>query len=317
MNGNNLQSVYGEVLAAIERNELTFPVFPEVAHRVRALINDPDVSAQEIVSAISGDVAISAHLIKVANSAAFSNLPKVENLRQAISRLGYMQIHNLVLHVTLGQLISPRDPIISRYLSNYWSNNREVAAHCFVLAKTHSKLDPDRAMLAGLLHNIGAVPLCLYLDTPEFKLDAEELYELIEKLHVQTGVQMLRTWNFPDSMIEIIAGNETIDEYAPCYSDLIKVAILLTHPAGKEIDCSEVKPAKRLGLDSEVCLNFEVRFAAQLAHARSLLGIEPKQQTQETSTAMPPPKRISRPAPQVSTPKPGLLAAILRLFGIH
>lgn len=313
---SKLQSVFDEVLIAIERGELSFPVFPEIADRVRKLINDPNISAQEVVAAISGDIGISAHLIKVANSAAYADKPKVEHLRQAISRLGYKQVHNLVLQVTLSELLHTSNPVISRYLQDYWKRNREVAAFCYVLAQNDRQFNPDQAMLAGMLHNIGALPLCLYVDRPDFALDVEELYALIDKLHVPVGAKLLKAWNFPEAMIEIISGSEVRPEGAPHYADLVKVANLLSQPIGRTIDWAGVKAVKRLRLDENVCHTFEQRYSAQLACARSLLGIE----SEGEGTQVPPQPVAAATPPRVPSavrPRPGLLASILRWFGLR
>ncbi|WP_035384108.1 HDOD domain-containing protein [Ferriphaselus sp. R-1] len=318
--GNKLESVFGEVLVAIERDELSFPVFPECANRVRTLINDPDVSAQQVVAAISGDIGISAHLIKAANSAVFADKPKVEHLRQAVSRLGYKQVHNLVLLVTLSELLHTQHPVISRYLRDFWCRNREVAAFSFVLAQSNRQINPEQAMLAGLLHNIGALPICLYVDRPGFELDIEELYELIDRLQVQVAAKLLAVWRFPDAVIAAVTGGAAADGPVH-YADLVKLASLLSQPLVKDIDWGNVKAAQRLGMDEHACRSFALDHQVQLTQARALLGIE------SANPAPPAPPVAAQPIPQVIRPvrapvrvepvsKPGFFAAILRFFGL-
>lgn len=319
--GNKLESVFGELLVAIERDELSFPVFPECANRVRTLINDPDVSAQQVVAAISGDIGISAHLIKAANSALFADKPKVEHLRQAVSRLGYKQVHNLVLLVTLSELLHTQHPVISRYLQDFWGRNREIAAFSYVLAQSDRQFNPEQAMLAGLLHNIGALPICLYVDRPGFELDIEELYELIDRLQAQAATKLLAVWRFPDAIIAAVSGSGAVaTDESVSYADLVKMASLLSQSLVKDIDWANVKAAKRLGMDEAACRSFALDHQAQLNQARALLGIESA--TPATPVAPEPAPPVIRPArapvraepPEVS--KPGFFAAILRFLGL-
>lgn len=304
MADNKQVSLMSEVLVAIDRDQFSFPVLPEVASRVQALINDPNVSARDVFSAISGDIAISAHLIKVANSAAYSDKPRVEHVHQAISRLGYMHVHNLVLELTLGKLLRAKNPIINQYLTRHWVRNCEVAAFGYVLAKHNPGFNADQAMLAGLLQNIGVLPLCLHIEQSKLDLDEVALCAVLDKHQQRVGSMLLRAWNFPQTMIAIIEGREA----GGAYADLINVAGLLSQSDMVAVAWGEVEAAKRLGLDEDFCKNFTQRYAAELNRARNLLGIETDPEPEV------PPEPLPRSKPEVKN-KPGILAGIARLFG--
>ena len=307
---NKQISLINEVLVAIDNEQFSFPVLPEVANRVRTLVNDPAVSARDVFAAISGDIAISAHLIKVANSAAYSDKPRVEHVHQAISRLGYMHVHNLVLELTLGKLLHVSNPVINQYLTSHWMRNCEVAAFSYVLAKKNPQFNADQAMLAGLLRNIGALPLCLHFEQSGISLSEAELYDLLEKLQHRLGGMLLRAWNFPEIMIAIIEGREA--EGNGSYADLIKVADLLSQTSATTVDWCEVAAAKRLGMEEDFCKNFTQKFAEQLNHARNLLGIETQAEPEPPVSVTA--QRRSRPQP---VRKLGILASLARLFGFE
>lgn len=85
------------ILAAIETDNMVLPTLPDVAYKIQDLIDDPNVSADQLVFVISSDPFISAQIIKTANSAAFTGKPQLDNVRDAVSRLGYRQLRNLVM----------------------------------------------------------------------------------------------------------------------------------------------------------------------------------------------------------------------------
>ncbi|OGT20365.1 MAG: hypothetical protein A2342_08130 [Gallionellales bacterium RIFOXYB12_FULL_54_9] len=301
-----------EVLVAIESGKFDFPVLPDVANRVRDLVNNSEVSAREVFAAISGDIAISAHLIKVANSAVYSDKPAVEHVHQAISRLGYMQVHNLVLELTLGKLLHTTNPLINQYLTRHWARNCEVAAVSYVLAKDNRQFNADQAMLAGLLHNIGALPLCLYIEQAGIALEEAQLCELVDRLQFRVGAMLLRAWNFPATMVQMVEDNPVGAQAT--YADLVSLADLLVLSGVQTVDWSRVEAVRRLGLNVTYCESFLHQFAVQLDLARSLLGME-IQAEQDSHTPEVEPV-VSRARSKVKA-RVGLLARLANFFGLR
>ncbi|MFA6063123.1 MAG: HDOD domain-containing protein [Gallionella sp.] len=307
---NNELSLIDEVFKAIEGGKFDFPVLPDVANRVRDLVNNSEISAREVFAAISGDIAISAHLIKVANSAAYSDKPAVEHVHQAISRLGYMQVHNLVLELTLGKLLHAKNQIINQYLTRNWARSCEVAAVCYVLAKNNRQFNADQAMLAGLLHNIGALPVCLYIEQAGLELDEVALCELVDRLQFRVGALLLRAWNFPDTMVKMI--EDRLDGERASYADIVSMADLLVQSSLQTVAWHEVAAVRRLGLDVTFCEGFLQQFAEQLDLARGLLGMETKNsQANQTREVKP---VISRSRMKVRV---GLLTRLANFLGIR
>ena len=309
-----------QLLTAIETDELTLPALPEVATRIRSLVNDPEISAKEVISAISGDVTISAHLVKVANSAAYSDKPKVESVAQAISRLGYMQVHNIVLQLTMSKLVQAQNPVINAYIGQLWSRNRELAAVCHVLARTRTRLNPDQAMFAGLIHEIGKLPLCQFIDRLHTPITLEQLDEVSNSLGAIAGTKLLRAWNFPDAMVQVVSARTRGDAHEISYRDLVLAAKCL---CDGQTECTNLEndALVLLNLTPDDRLGFESRHAGLLNHAKVLLGAEPDE---EAPTSSPIQVEV-RPEPQNDEPeqrnasptqRPGLLTRLLKLLGL-
>lgn len=263
------------LLACIESKEVALPTLPDAALKLRKLIDDPNVSASQVVLAISGDPAISAQVIKTANSAAFSDKPPVANVKDAVSRLGYRLLHNIVLALTVGEMFRSANPVINKRLKAIWEHCRGVAAISYAIALRQKHLLPDHAMMAGLIHDIGAMPVCMFALHKGLDLDAETLDALIRKGHVQVGVQLLKSWNFPQDLIDVAAGHEDFhrEGVRADYVDVVTVANLQDMGTAKITAWNNVAAAKRLGMAPEECQNFLERYAEQVSAAQSLLGI--------------------------------------------
>lgn len=275
------QAIIAEVLAALEGGNLDLPTLPDMARKIQDSIDDPNVSADKVVNLLSADPVISMYIIRAANSTALSNGKSVDNLRNAISRLGYRMLRSMVINITMSKLFQARSPLINRQLIKLWQHSREVAANCYVLARQQKHLKPDEAMLAGLVHDIGALPLYLYADRHHFCLDQAALEELVCKFSAAIGTRLLQSWNFPDELVDVVAGHENLQRMnnsgVADYIDVVTMANLQMPGTAKFVVWKNVSAAERLGYYAADCQNFLSNHAEQLAAAREMLGINATQ----------------------------------------
>lgn len=273
-----IASVAAEVHAALATNQLDLPTHPEIARKIQDSIDDHNVSADELVNLISACPSISMHIIRAANGKVFSDDAPVGNLRSAISRLGYRRLYNIVTNVTTNKLFLAKSPLIKQQLKKLWEHSREVAAISYVLARQHEHLKPEQAMLAGMVHDIGALPLYLYADRHPSHIDQEMLGELVRRFSAIVGTSLLQTWNFPDMMVDVIAGHENLQRTSGSnladYVDVVTVANLQIQGAANFVAWENVLAAGRLGYSPTGCQNFLSHHADQLAEARSMLQVE-------------------------------------------
>jgi len=274
---NIKQTIVEEVLSALEADKLDLPVLPDMTRKVRHLICDPDSSTGQFVKLISTDLAISLYIIKAANSAAYAGIRPVANLHDAIPRLGYRLLYSMVMDITLSKLFTAKNPLINRKLKELWERSRTVAATSYVLAQKRNYLKPDDAILAGLVHEIGALPLYLYADRHHSQISAEVLDGLIQKFSPTVGVKLLQSWNFPDELVDVISGNTNQTCIVPFgiadYVDVVIVADLLVQSRTKPINWRNIRSAEALGCYAKDCENFLTTYAEQLAEVNDLLGI--------------------------------------------
>ncbi len=274
-------TIVNEIQDALKTNRLDLPTLPEIAIKIQNLIDNPNVSADELVNLLSSDPVISMHIIRAANSAALSNGQPARELRGAISRLGYRMLRSMVINITLTKLFQAHSPLIDRKLKGLWKHSREVAANSYVLAQQQKHLRPEQAMLAGLIHDIGTLPLYLYADRHQSRLDQDSLLdqttleELIRKFSVSIGTRLLHNWNFPDELIDVVATHDNQQRNSNSnladYVDVVTMANLQMPGTAKFVAWENIAAAERLGYCVADCQNFLSDHADQLAAVRGML----------------------------------------------
>jgi HD-like signal output (HDOD) protein len=245
----------------LSRGKINLPSFPEVAIRVGQLLNDPNAHIDQIVRAVGSDPALAARLLLVSNASSFNRSgTHISDLRTAINRIGHTMVRTASMAFAMSQLrrAAKLDMLRSR-LADLWQRSTEVAALSFVLAKMCSKVNPDEAMLAGMMHGIGK----LYILTraaqhPELFTNDVTLNEILDKWHASIGRGILENWEFAECMSSAVGEQDDLgceDASDPNLRDIIAVAIVMAcYPGdvlGVELALRGAGAGTRLGLDQK------------------------------------------------------------------
>ena len=256
----NEEEFYAELISDLDSGKLSLPTLPEVAMEVRNIVNDPNASAADMANIIISDSALSAKLIKVANSPLFRGQKEIESVQMAVARLGVNLIRNLVTSLMMKQLFNAKSPALGKKMRELWEYNTQIAAISHVLGSTCPTVKSDEAMLAGLIHNIGALPVLMRADErPELLENLDVLDNLVEKLSSPIGKKIMEAWMFPQSLIDVAAeyGDLTRNKQPEAdMVDVVQVALLQSfmgtdHPLG-QVDWDSVPALAKLGFTSEV-----------------------------------------------------------------
>ncbi len=267
-----------EVLLDLENKRLVLPTLPEVALRVRDAVEDEEASIGDIVKIISSDAALSARLIQVANSPLMRATRPVETLESAVTRMGMKLVRDLATSMVMEQMFQATNDLTDRKLRQVWEHHTEVAAIAHVLAAQFTKLRPEQAMLAGLVHDIGMLPILTKAeDHPEVLENEAVLDKVLKDLHPKVGEAILTAWNFPPELVRVAAEHENLYRDSPevDYVDVVIVANLQSHvgqshPLGS-VDWSAVPAFAKLGLSPEVSVIEMEETAEDIAEAKRML----------------------------------------------
>jgi HD-like signal output (HDOD) protein len=200
--------------------------------------------------------------MRIANSASLNRSGKViTELRTAISRIGYNMVRSASISFAMAQIRNSNKLAgLEHYLQDVWQRSTRVAAFGYVLAKvcTRSRINPDEAMLTGMMHSIGK----LYVLTraaahPELFANSAVLDEILEQWHPSIGKAILENWEFSEAMAQAVGDQEELDRAEPevaDLSDIIAIAVLMTRHGDDlpalEADLKDLPAAQRLDLTS-------------------------------------------------------------------
>ena len=183
------------------------PTLPLVATQVSELINDPHSSTDQISELLKKDQALTAKILKLANSSYYSIPGGVTDIQKALTYLGFNTLSQLVLSVSVVGLFKEKGDVKFSF-SEFWKHALGVAVASEVLATHTKKIKPEVAFTCGILHDVGK--LVLYTLEPGLFGQAvaqakEQSLSFIEveralglPTHVDLGEAAVKLWKFPN-----------------------------------------------------------------------------------------------------------------------
>lgn len=272
------EKVQQELIKAIDNDDLVLPTLPEVALKVREAAENPDIGIPQISKVIGNDAALTARIIKVVNSPLLRTTKAITDLQMAVSRLGINYTCNLATGLAMEQMFQATSDVVDRKMREVWNKSTEIAGICHVLCKHYTRLMPDQATLAGLVHQIGVLPILTYAeDHNELLSDSISLNHVIEQIHPIIGDKILRTWDFPE-LIAMVPGQHldfTRDSAKVDYVDIVQVAILQSYLGSQhpytQLDWSQIPAFSKLGLDPNQNMNDDEDLSAAMEAAMGML----------------------------------------------
>lgn len=273
-----IEQISQEILHALDNDKLVLPTLPEVALKVREASSDPDVDIATMAKVIENDPAISARIVKISNSPLLRASRPIEDLKMAVSRLGINYTSNLATSLAMQQMFQATSDVIDERMRQVWSHSTEVSGIAHALARHYTKLKPDQATLAGIVHQIGVLPILTFAEANRRLLkDTVALDQLINRLHPVLGRRILEAWGFQEELIAVPEQhlNFTRERDKADYADLVMVAKLQSyigtdHPY-TQLDWTQISAFDRLGLSAEINVHEIEDVSADMEAAMALL----------------------------------------------
>jgi len=256
----------------LQKDSSILPSLPDLALRVRRAIDDDVSDAKAIAKLVEADPAMAAKLLKAANSALYGGLAAVDTCPSAVVRLGMGTTKQLVLSFALKDVFKSDEPMIQDRMRVLWKHSAQIAAICFVLAREIKGMQPEEALLIGLVHDVGAIAILNYIHKfPELGKDEVALEETIRRMRGELGAMILRKWKFPSA---VIAGARDAENWTrnrlgeADYTDLLVTAqvheLLRKHKLAELPPMEKITAIKRvLGEDATPEKSLEVLHAAK------------------------------------------------------
>mgnify|MGYP001168773000 CR=1 FL=1 len=198
-----------DIADELGKGDVVFPTSFDAALRLRRELQNPDLPLARVSSIVSLEPLIAAKLLQLANSALYqAGGAPAQDLKAAITRLGLNLVRTTALAIAMRQLVRSRDVAIFNDLTvALWTHSLKTAAATRVLARAHTRINQDAALLAGLVHDLGAFYM-LYraAQYPELCARPDSMRFLIMQWHESIGVSLLGALGMPEEIV-----NATID----------------------------------------------------------------------------------------------------------
>lgn len=184
------------------------PTAPHVFQEMQACLQRPTSSVADVARIISRDVAMTANILKLVNSAFFGSRRPIATPDRAVAYLGLDTLGSLVLGHAIFKTV-PLDEATGFSHEVLWEDSLRTAtaARAIALHENFSAAAADEAFLAGILHDVGKVVLAAPGAAPgsDHSLSRETRVAHIERHHAEVGAYLLSLWGFPNSIVEAVA----------------------------------------------------------------------------------------------------------------
>lgn len=194
-----IEEITMNILKDMMSDELSLPSLPEIALKIQSVYKDDLADLNSIANLIMMDPSISAKLIKIANSLVYQGEVPTETLKAAISRLGLDTTYKQVMAYAVNDLFKSSSACLKEKMEELWMHSRKVAAISHLLAKETKLFNPELAMLAGLVHDLGTIVILEYLEKTDFDAKAGLTSEkIVETLRPVITGMLMNKWNFTE-----------------------------------------------------------------------------------------------------------------------
>lgn len=234
------------------------PAFPPVVLRLLDLLSNETTETAVLVRELASDAALTAELLRLANSPLFGLSARVETVHQAVVSLGFSRVQSLVMAAAATNYM--KGAMQTEALQKCWRHTLASAVLCREIARA-TGIDSDRAYSFGLLHDLGRLGLLVGFPE-EYDLvlraadrDAVSLLDMEKKRfgldHCEAGRQLVELWKLPQEFRVICGRHHDPPDGAPFdLLTLVHASCQLADTFGYAV----VTPLKRQSFDEVLAL---------------------------------------------------------------
>jgi HD-like signal output (HDOD) protein len=262
--------------------KIELPGFPHIVMRVQKVLGDQNADAGRIVKVLGSEPVLASQIVRMANSAALNPAgARVTDLRAAVARVGLDTVRSATIAFAVRQLRdAPLLKGLEAPLGVLWRRGVLVAGLSCVIARKLTTLNPDTALLAGLLQGIGRLYLLTRASGHRTLFADQDSYHAIEQdWHLSIAAALLENWGIADEIVQAVHESENFERESRgplSLTDVLVVgAILAEHHDQPQVLAAQVhcaKPLQKLKLDAAACQAFIAESTADIESLREALG---------------------------------------------
>jgi HD-like signal output (HDOD) protein len=222
----------------LQQDSLELPVYESTFLNIHQEVGKETPDVKVIEEIIVCDAALTAEVLRIANSSFYRGIHKISTIKDAILRLGMNEIINLSSLVSQRKYFRCSHPFIKGLMDKLWQHSVACAAGSKWLAKAcNSRAILSEVFFAGLLHDIGKLYLLTSLEhiKREWRMDGdvkdETVNEALTVLHTDYGYLHLQKWNIPEIYCQVVRDHHR-ESYDPG-NDLLTITRLVNQACQK------------------------------------------------------------------------------------
>jgi HD-like signal output (HDOD) protein len=221
----------GQIETELEAGHLNFPTSMDISLRIKDLADDPDSSIDDIVAVVRAEPVLSAKAIRMANAMLLNPYgAHITSLNQAVRRIGLAALRCLAFAVAAEQLTQDhRSPPLRQMAAQLWRHSIDIASWSYAFAHHLRTVNPDTAMLAGLMVDIGQFLLLSRVSAyPALEGNLTRFAEFVSVWHEPISCSVLEAFELPDDIIDALDYENAYDgEWPPAnLRDTVRVAMM-------------------------------------------------------------------------------------------
>jgi HD-like signal output (HDOD) protein len=270
--------------AELSRGRVDLPTSPDVARQLQEALDADNLSNTFVTRVIGADGGLAANVFALANGKANARGARpLTDLKLAVTRVGSDNVRSAALPYVLEKIRSAQAHAhLGEDLARLWDRSTLVAAISRVLAERTYAAPPDVALLAGLLHNVGAVYLLSRADK-HLALFRNPVTRdvLMHDWQAPIGKAIAQNWGLPDAIADAIGDQEQLDRHDAGPRDLtdvlcvgVRSASFFEQPEELEIALGSLPLFRRLGLDRSALRGVMVEAARHTTSLRAALALD-------------------------------------------
>ena len=242
-----LTQVFLQIEKEIIAETFSLPALPAVAFKVKDAVKDPNSDLNKLAHIVNLDPSFSAYLISLANSPLYRGIDAIESLPVAMGRMGMESTRSSAMIFAVRSLFKTKGQTCKKLLNKLWKQACYVSALSFVIASNLKTADPEKASLAGLMHNIGMIPVVIKL-VEQGNSESEILrnWGTVMMFSRKISVRVLAKWGMPEDIKAVAHGIYEMRKLHP--EDLVNlVNLALWHSHLGTPEFKQMPPLAELG----------------------------------------------------------------------
>lgn len=260
----NVPDIIKDLAQRLKNDKIKFPVIPDIAIQVDKLVKEKDdVSIKDICEIIKTDPALTMRLISISNSTYYRGTVGVQNLEDAVMRLGMRETQNYVFISATRSLFDSDAPLFKNLLNTLWVHSLATAEAARLIGGHLKYPDLNQLFTLGMLHDMGKLLLLqvlFELNKNGREMDESNIMGIVDSQHMAFGATLMRKWNMPSEFSYTAEQHHTIAEGGK-YSQqflIVCLANMMTRKPGYSLkedngeDLASTYPARVLDIDNNV-----------------------------------------------------------------